>query len=750
MDEKKLQKQLIRITAITVLSSIILTLIGFGIWGYTVKSAYEVKQERLKMEAVEYKVRVLKQMDKNIQILTTLSKAYEVSTITDDPERLEKSLMATNSANDFISMIYMDKSGVGIMHTPNFGTWNDITLEKCNEYSAEAIESALQGENAVSKVFESKVYDGKLFVYAVPVYKNNEVVGALAASDTLDIFKDISNGNVIMNGSGYIHLINSKGEFLVRSPNTIVKEIYDTIYGGRILSGETQERIASALKRGVSTSGEYTYLGEKCHFYIEPLGINGWFLFCSNRLSESTFFATNILTAFGIIMIVFVVIVNILLYSGHHAFTKNTKSLIKIAYSDPLTNAENIVKFDENFQELQPEQKNNFSTVAINVHNFKAINDLFGKSRGDLVLLYIKRVIDENLKDGEFFCRDTADLFYITMFDTDENIITKRVRCIIDHISKASLDYGEYSYELSLYAGVAIGGDREKALVAMQSIKNTHHTDIAFYNHNMHDALRRKNSIESQMYPALQNREFKLFLQPKFDIKNNRLIGAEALVRWQNLNGSYRYPNEFIPLFEENGFCIKLDMYMVERACEQIKEWIDSGITPIPISVNQSKLLFSDFNYPENLMHILDKYNVSPSLITLEILEGVANNNLERLNQQINALHEKGFKISMDDFGSGYSSLNMLYQLKIDELKLDRGFMRKAAKEDEERRKVILEQIISFAHKLDITTVAEGIEVQEDKDMMLSLNCDFGQGYFYDKPMCAKEFSEKYMENNHI
>ena len=127
----------------------------------------------------------------------------------------------------------------------------------------------------------------------------------------------------------------------------------------------------------------------------------------------------------------------------------------------------------------------------------------------------------------------------------------------------------------------------------MQSIEHTHHTDIAFYNHDMHNAVRKKNSIESQMYPALQNKEFKLFLQPKFGMKNEGLVGAEALVRWQNPDGSYRYPNEFIPLFEENGFCLKLDLYVVERACEQIKAWKDAGLTPVPISVNQSKMLFS-------------------------------------------------------------------------------------------------------------------------------------------------------------
>ena len=142
---------------------------------------------------------------------------------------------------------------------------------------------------------------------------------------------------------------------------------------------------------------------------------------------------------------------------------------------------------------------------------------------------------------------------------------------------------------------------------------------------------------------------------------------------------------------------------------------------------------------------ITKKYNVPPSLITLEILEGVATSDIDFLNQQIEALHQKGFKVSMDDFGSGYSSLNMLYQLKIDELKLDRGFLRKVSQDNNERRQIILEQIIRFAKKLGIATVAEGIETQEDKNNMEYLDCDYGQGYFYEKPINADEFSIKYM-----
>ena len=259
--------------------------------------------------------------------------------------------------------------------------------------------------------------------------------------------------------------------------------------------------------------------------------------------------------------------------------------------------------------------------------------------------------------------------------------------------------------------------------------------------------MRDKNDIESAMYIALKNQEFKLFLQPKNDLRTGQVVGAEALVRWQKADGSYRYPNEFIPLFEANGFCTKLDIYMVEQACRQIREWIDAGNEPIPISINQSKLLFSNRSYVSELEEVVDRYGVAHDLITLEILEGVAMNDMKLLVSQIQLLHEKGFRVSLDDFGTGYSSLNMLYQLKIDELKLDRGFLRKASNGDAARRQIILEQVIGFAKKLGISTVAEGVETEEDRRNMEALSCDIGQGYFYDKPIAAQVFTEKYMHN---
>ena len=205
------------------------------------------------------------------------------------------------------------------------------------------------------------------------------------------------------------------------------------------------------------------------------------------------------------------------------------------------------------------------------------------------------------------------------------------------------------------------------------------------------------------------------------------------------------FPDQFIPLFEQNGFCTELDLYMVELACRQIRQWMDEGKEAIPISVNQSKLLFYKDGYVENLCEIMERYHVPAKMITLEILEGLALGDAEGLNSRIRELKEKGFQISMDDFGSGYSSLNILCSLEIDELKLDRAFLMEMPGHKKWQQQIVMEQIAQLATKMNMTTVAEGVETWEDEAFILKAGCDYGQGYYYSKPLCAAEFTEKYM-----
>lgn len=747
MNEEELKKRIIRVTVIVVISSILLCVSVFCTSKYIFKEAHKADDIQMEVEVKEYKSRIIKQLDKSAQILTTLSKAYEVSNILNSPDILKRSLEEANKENAFLTLAYIPIEGEGFLNVNNKETIENYTLDDCGEMAKDAIRKSFQGEIGISKMFDSEYHRTKMFIYSVPVYQNGEITGALAAGDTLEIFKDIVNGNTVMGGNGYVHIINVKGEFLLRSENTLVKDDISSIFDGPYMSEKTKKDARRALENGESYHGSFEYENNKCHFYMESIGFNGWYIFCANRMWSSAMSSGRLFLVIisGFVGILFVML--ILLYAGYYKFRQSAGNLIRLAYYDQVTGAKNTSGFDEEFHKFLRKNQH-YSVAALNIHNFKGVNDLFGKNSGNDVLCFLKQTIEKDLKEGEFFCRDSADLFYVLLLDYDEKIITERTRNIIQLVSSASASFGEYSYEISIYSGIAIDGDREKALVALQSIQNSHYTDIAFYTQALYEKIRSRIEIESYMHLALKNREYKLFLQPKNNLKTGQIMGAEALVRWKKADGTYRYPNEFIPLFTANGFCRDLDMYMVERVCEQIRSWIDAGIEPIPISVNQSKLLFTEMDYPSRLEQTVKHYGIPSSLITLEILEDIATDDLAHLNVQIELLHEKGFKVSMDDFGSGYSSLTMLYQLKIDELKLDRGFLKNVSEDNQKRRQIILHQIIQLANKLGISTVAEGIETTRDRDNMLSLSCDCGQGYLYDKPISAEEFSEKYMKRS--
>lgn len=239
-----------------------------------------------------------------------------------------------------------------------------------------------------------------------------------------------------------------------------------------------------------------------------------------------------------------------------------------------------------------------------------------------------------------------------------------------------------------------------------------------------------------------------MYLQPKMDLQNHTISGAEALVRWIVDGKQTIFPDQFIPLFERNGFCIKLDFYMVEEACKQIRAWMDDGRSPIPISVNQTKLLLYEDDYVERLCAITRKYDVPNRYITLEILEGLALENPEKVAVCIDQLHSHGFSISMDDFGNGYASLTTLSQLQIDELKLDRSFLLQADQNTEHNRRKILEVVIEVAKRLHISTVAEGIETEAHEQLMREMHCNYGQGYFYSRPIPADEFTAKFLQND--
>ena len=237
----------------------------------------------------------------------------------------------------------------------------------------------------------------------------------------------------------------------------------------------------------------------------------------------------------------------------------------------------------------------------------------------------------------------------------------------------------------------------------------------------MHEQEQLNNYIENNAHEALRNEEFELYLQPKAELDDDSLCGAEALVRWEERNGNILYPGSFIPLFEENGFCVELDMYMFEKVCKKLREGLDDGVTPINISINQSRLTFYKDNYIEDLCGILEK------------------------SVRLKKLKKIGFRISMDDFGTGYFSLNMLGKLEIDEVKLDRGFLNEALEEENANTRLIMEEIVQLSHKLSISVVIEGIETAQHDRFVKQIGCEYGQGYYYGRPIRANVFTKDFI-----
>lgn len=753
MSEKQLMRRLRKITAVVVVISILLFLGG----GFITSSLGRVQKDTMTTqmisEAEEYKANVLRKIKMDQQTLQTLASFFRFSNTISmiDTDAFANGLYESNRHNSFIQMGYFTEDGDGIRVTVDREIKKNVRMEDLEEELQASIGEAWQGESAVSRVYEDARTGEKVFSYAVPVYQGDEITGVLTAKDSIEAFEDILDDKTAMNGYGYVHMIGKEGKFLIRSKNKVVNRRVESIFDGNYITEAEKEKIREAIDNDESVFSKFRYQGTAYQIYLNPIGLNGWYLFCVDTMQGVNAPIYQMINVTRAIFIGVLCLSVFLLIYGYRMLRKNHKQLIELAYYDSLTGAYNTVRFMQEMKDaLSGPEK--YSVCVLNIHQFKFINEIFGRAQGDKLLCHISQVLKESVNLGEYFCRDTGDFFWMILKGQNEEAIRERLYEMMEKISRFSLSQ-HHNYQIMIYCGVAVRRDDSSAemmmthaMFALQTAKGTDRNNVWFYDVELHKQETLQNYIESHMHQALKDKEFRMFLQPKMDMRTGELAGAEALVRWIPKDGTIIYPNQFIPLFESNGFCSSLDMYMVENVCRKIREWIDAGITPVPVSVNQSKLLFYEEDYVENLCSILERYKVPGELITLEILEGLAAGNIDELNKKIDQLKVKGFRISMDDFGSGYSSFNTLGKLHIDELKMDRVFLSAITGKEDERQKIIMAQVVDLAKKLRISTVAEGVETKENEALIRALGCSYGQGYYYSRPVDEEEFDRKYME----
>ena len=379
--------------------------------------------------------------------------------------------------------------------------------------------------------------------------------------------------------------------------------------------------------------------------------------------------------------------------------------------------------------------------VQFDVERFKLINENLSPESGDELLQFFNDSLGLICNSEQPFCRLTADVFMIVTPFGDTNELVNFVHMLESKLS----DYNGIEYRLIF--GICTTENTEgmntrqmgdHATLARQSIKGN-----AFYNGDMKTTLQKKKVIEDDMHNALLNNEFVMFLQPKHCISNGRIIGAEALARWIHPEKGMISPIDFIPVFEENGFILKLDQVIWESACRKIREWIDKGIEPVPISVNVSREYLHSFDVVNQILSYINKYDIPIKLLELEITESI---DAEGVDDIIKCMKDAGFTMLMDDFGSGYSSLNMLKTTQFDVLKIDRSFLSEFM--DSDRGRKIISHTISMSHDIGLDIIAEGVETSEQAQFLNDCGCNSAQGYFYSKPIPPEDFDRKLIEVN--
>lgn len=462
------------------------------------------------------------------------------------------------------------------------------------------------------------------------------------------------------------------------------------------------------------------------------------------------YFRSHIELVFGLVLFLFCALVCVILCYNR----KSKRVLREIAFTDSLTGLPTLTKFQrDTFQLLKSTQPKEYMLMSLDVDNFKYINDSFGYTKGNDILVILAEHFKAHKELYTLIGRGTADNFAFLLHTKDFNDVCKRFDLLCEAGQKARSQLMG-SYRLVFSAGVYLVEDldadfsaqMDRANIARKSIKGGHIDTIAEYTALMDEQVQWKREITLSMEHALEKREFQVYLQPKYNLINEQMIGAEALVRWQHPQKGLLAPITFIPFFEKNGFIEKLDFYMFEQVCRLLHDWIEAGLEPVPISVNLSRCHLNNPYLSVQLLELTERYGITPSIIETELTESIVLDNSDAMIRTMRQLKEAGFGISIDDFGSGYSSLNLLTDLPADVLKIDKGFLDRA-KDIGNGRKIII-KVIELAQSLDLHTVAEGVETMEQAQLLKEIGCEIAQGYYYARPMPVEEFEKRLLKKN--
>lgn len=602
---------------------------------------------------------------------------------------------------------------------------------------------AMQGDENISEQLISRLNGDDIFVISVPFRYEDEIIGTIQKQYTPEEMYDICSIS-IFSEQGDMFIINSDGYVLISSLNNEngaqTGNYYRSLY---LHSPEDSKTLENNVRAGESGFFESSVGGEDAFFAYTPIEmVRDWYLITSIKTTAVMANSNNAIMLMYTVLFVFLMLITSGITYIVLVRNRQQKRLEKIAFNDEVTGGFTYTKFQLDVKKLFAgcTEEDKLSIVAVDIDGFKYINRFYGFEIGDMVLKEVHDHFVGYLTSQESLARISSDYFVLALKNASQERLEKLFcsELIINNV-RIYLSAGLYPVT-DMTESINLMMD--KANLARHEVKGKHFKRVELYSIKSDEVLARNEQIKTGIEAALLNDELIPFFQPKVDTRTNRLVGAEALARWIKPDGKMVSPGEFIPICEETGLISLVDWRIFEKTVQFIRRALDNGVGCVPISVNFSRINLMNADFFITMRETLEEYRIPRGLIEIELTETVIFDNADIIGSFIEQLHKIGLKISMDDFGSGYSSLQMLKDVNIDVLKIDRGFLMETS--NSEKQKIVFETIVHMAKRLDIDIVVEGVETLENIELMHSSGCSVAQGYYYSKPVATEVFEGIY------
>jgi len=598
------------------------------------------------------------------------------------------------------------------------------------------------------------------FAFAVPFTKDGENNGAV-----IGFFSREESSTVITpdgdDGSPASAVFDSSGSIIVETGDvrsfkgaSNIYDFFNMLASENAIATKDADAVEAAVRAG--QRGSIAPAGDMGLYYAyQPLGSGGWYIVnsVSKEYLETEIAASRILDPFWtsvLVLIAVLLIVSIVIPARKRLIElrEGYRKYTEACTIDSLTGLLNKPGFETEvgraLVELPAERV--CALISFEVVSFRTYNELYGYEAGDTLLKTIAEIAKKAKNDGDVTARLYSDHFAWFIIGADSEEILSTLREAVKAAKMTELPF-------FLCAGLYFIGDRsmpvhdmlDKASVAKDTIKLNYSTGIAVYDESMLECRLQDAQMVGGMMKGLQDGEFVEYYQPKYNVLTETVTGAEALVRWKKPDGELIAPNRFIELFERNGFIRKMDFYIFERVCAFLASSMEAGKKVLPVSVNFSRVHMHDLHFPQRLSNLAQKYGVEPKNLEIELTESAFIMDTNNQNKIIDKLHEYGFTIAIDDFGSGFSSLNMLKDFDVDTLKIDTKFLE--GFERGGKVGTVVTSVIRMAKWIGIPVVAEGVETREQVDFLRSLGCEMIQGFYYSRPIPRDEY-EKLLDTN--